>query len=71
MIRDAVAIQKRESAKAVDAISTGGPYEMGTPVWMNYLRLYPVYLRGQVYLEAHEAPGRRLLNFRRSWIDPA
>ena len=64
MIRDAVAIQKRESAKAVDAISTGGPYEMGTPVWMNYLRLYPVYLRGQVYLEAHEA-GKALTEFQK------
>ena len=43
------------AAKAVQALSVASPYELGIPgnstFWTN---LYPVYVRGQAYLAAHQ-----------------
>ena len=43
------------AAKAVEALAVASPYELGIPgnttFWPN---LYPIYLRGQAYLAAHQ-----------------
>lgn len=54
MIRGAVAMQGGNSAKAIEALAVAAPYEMGIPKNIHLLTLYPVYLRGQVYLAAHQ-----------------
>jgi hypothetical protein len=44
-------------AKAVQALAVAAPYELGIPgnttFWTN---LYPVYIRGQAFLAAHQGP---------------
>ena len=50
-IRAAVALQRGDAAKAIEALAPTAPYELGRGdlIW-----LYPVYLRGQAYLMAHQ-----------------
>ncbi len=50
-IRAAVALQRGDAAKAIEALAPAAPYELGRGdlIW-----LYPVYLRGQAYLMAHQ-----------------
>ena len=55
MIRCSVALEEGSAVKAVEAAAVGERYELGSPNWMNYVNLYPVYLRGQAYLAAHQA----------------
>jgi tetratricopeptide (TPR) repeat protein len=54
MIRGAVAMQRGESAKALEAFDVGAPYELGNPAWMSFIALYPVYLHGEACLSAHQ-----------------
>jgi tetratricopeptide (TPR) repeat protein len=48
-------IDPNRSAKAIEALTVAGPYELGVPgsstFWTN---LYPVYVRGEAYLAAHQ-----------------
>jgi serine/threonine protein kinase/lipopolysaccharide biosynthesis regulator YciM len=46
MIRAVVAMQSGNGTKAIQAIAVGAVHEMGNPTYMNFLRLYPVYLHG-------------------------
>jgi len=55
MIRYAVATRKGKLAKAMEPADVDSRYELGTPSWMGYVRLYPVYIRGQAYLAAHRS----------------
>ena len=50
-IRAAVALQRGDAPKAIEALAPTAPYELGRGdlIW-----LYPVYLRGQAYLMAHQ-----------------
>ena len=45
-----LALRRGDSSKAVEALSLATPYELGVAA-----RLYPAYVRGRVYLAAHEA----------------
>ncbi len=54
MIRCAVATQKGNAAKPLDATEIDERYDLGSPSWMNYVKLYTVYLRAQAYLAARQ-----------------
>jgi serine/threonine protein kinase/tetratricopeptide (TPR) repeat protein len=42
-------------ARAIEALQPTAPYELGTPTGSNVsLALYPVYVRGEAYLAAHQ-----------------
>jgi predicted Zn-dependent protease len=44
-----LALSRNDSSKAIEALQAAAPYELGKPGW-----LYPVYVRGQAYLAAHQ-----------------
>ena len=48
-IRAQVALNGKETSKAIEALQTAAPYELG-----NDGLLYPVYVRGQAYLFLHQ-----------------
>jgi serine/threonine protein kinase/tetratricopeptide (TPR) repeat protein len=41
-------------ARAVEALQPAAPYELGSPHGVILLALYPVYVRGEAYLAAHQ-----------------
>jgi DNA-binding winged helix-turn-helix (wHTH) protein/tetratricopeptide (TPR) repeat protein len=47
MIRGAIALSRKNPAKAIELLRVTSPYELGTP------RLLPIYERGQAYLMLH------------------
>jgi len=49
MIHAAAALQSGSATKALEALASAAPYELGLSS-----SLYPVYLRGQAYLAAHQ-----------------
>jgi serine/threonine protein kinase/tetratricopeptide (TPR) repeat protein len=51
MINAAVALQSGNGSKAVEALALAAPYELGA---IGGVTLYPVYLRGEGYLAAHQ-----------------
>jgi tetratricopeptide (TPR) repeat protein len=53
-IRAAIAIDRGNARAALQMLQTVTPYELGSPPPMGLATLYPVYLRGQAYLLAHE-----------------
>ncbi len=55
MVRCAVALEKGNTAKALEAADVGAPNDLGKPEWMSYITLFLSYLRGQAYLTAHQA----------------
>ena len=52
MIHAAAALQSGSPTKAVEALAPAAPYELG--VLLSRLTLYPVYLRGEAYVAAHQ-----------------
>jgi eukaryotic-like serine/threonine-protein kinase len=54
-IRAAIALQRGDAPRAIEALRVAGPYELGEPLPEIVIGgfLYPVYLRGQAYLLAH------------------
>ena len=53
-IRAAIALQGSNAAKAIEALVSAAPYALGsTSPTMNFA-LYPVYLRGEAYVAAHQ-----------------
>jgi eukaryotic-like serine/threonine-protein kinase len=46
-----VALSRDDSSKAIEALQAAVPYELGSPFT---LPLYPVYVRGEAYLGAHQ-----------------
>jgi len=48
-IRALVALSRNDSSKAIEVLQTATPYELGTAGG-----LYPVYVRGEAYLGAHQ-----------------
>jgi serine/threonine protein kinase/tetratricopeptide (TPR) repeat protein len=54
MIHAAAALPSGSPTKALAALAPGAPYELGSPVQSLTFALYPVYLRGEVYVAAHQ-----------------
>ncbi len=54
MIRAAIALRSGEPGKAVEALAPAAPYELGHTNSAVTFALYPVYLRGEAYLEAKQ-----------------
>ncbi|MFZ0800488.1 MAG: protein kinase [Terriglobales bacterium] len=48
------AIQSGSGTKAIEALAPAAPYELGYPAQSVAIALYPVYLRGEAYLAAHQ-----------------
>jgi tetratricopeptide (TPR) repeat protein/predicted Ser/Thr protein kinase len=54
-IQAQLALNRDEGAKGVEALKAVSPYELGIPGNSNFsTNLYPVYVRGQAYLAAHQ-----------------
>src|SRR5580658_4951864 len=49
-VRAAIALQRHDSAKAVEILRATVPYELADPAPFSSGTMYPVYLRGQAYL---------------------
>ena len=52
-LKAAVELNGGNSAQALEALEAAAPYELGEPPPFQTGTLYPAYLRGQVYLLAH------------------
>jgi tetratricopeptide (TPR) repeat protein/predicted Ser/Thr protein kinase len=53
-MRAASALQGHAAGKAIDALTTAAPYELGETAQSVNFALYPVYLRGLAFLAAHQ-----------------
>jgi eukaryotic-like serine/threonine-protein kinase len=45
---------QNDFARAIEALQPAAPYELGSPPGFISLALYPVYVRGEAYLAAHQ-----------------
>jgi eukaryotic-like serine/threonine-protein kinase len=54
MIRAGIALHSGEPGKAVEALAPAAPYELGHTNSAFTFALYPVYLRGEAYLDAKQ-----------------
>lgn len=54
-IHAAVALQGGSGTKTIEALAPVARYELGAPHQTITFALYPVYLRGEAYLAAHQA----------------
>ena len=54
-LRAQVALSHNDPSKAIEELQISAPYELGSPGTAFSPRLYPVYLRGQAYLAAHQS----------------
>ncbi len=57
-LRALLALQRGEPAKAIELLQPAAPFELGLP-WTGgsvFGALYPVYVRGEAYLAAHQGP---------------
>jgi eukaryotic-like serine/threonine-protein kinase len=51
-----LALNRSDSSKAIEALQDAIPYELGRPGKANFTPgLYPVYVRGEAYLAAHQS----------------
>jgi eukaryotic-like serine/threonine-protein kinase len=58
-VRGLIAINQGVPSKAIELLQVAVPYELGTPrssLQGFFGALYPVYVRGQAYLAAHQGP---------------
>ncbi len=56
-LRAELALRRTDHAKALEDLRTAVPYELGVQGNIGFTAaLYPVYVRGQAYLAAHESP---------------
>jgi eukaryotic-like serine/threonine-protein kinase len=55
-IRASLALNRHEPAKAIEMLQPAGHYELGliSVGYIGYGSLYPVYVRGQAYLQLHQ-----------------
>ena len=54
-VRAAVALHRNRAADAIDLLQAASPYELGQPLQMGPATLYPVYVRGEAYLQLGQA----------------
>jgi serine/threonine protein kinase/tetratricopeptide (TPR) repeat protein len=55
-IRGQIAVGSRNPTGALEFLETAQPYELGYPGQSILLNLYPIYVRGEAYLAAHNGP---------------
>ncbi len=55
-LRAKLALLRSNPQQALDALRVASPYELGLPAsgFYNWPNLYPVYVRGEAYLAAHQ-----------------
>jgi len=53
-IRAQIHLIHNDFARAIEALQPAAPYELGSPFSTTSLALYPVYVRGEAYLAAHQ-----------------
>jgi tetratricopeptide (TPR) repeat protein len=54
-LRAQLALSRNDPSKAIEALKAAAPYELGTPGNGEFSpALYPVYVRGETYLAAHQ-----------------
>ncbi len=56
-LRARLALNQGEPAKAIELLQIAVPYELGAPrsaIHGNFGALYPIYVRGEAYLAAHQ-----------------
>jgi eukaryotic-like serine/threonine-protein kinase len=55
-LRAKLALLRSKPQQALDALGIAAPYELGLPSYSfyNWPNLYPVYVRGEAYLAAHQ-----------------
>jgi serine/threonine protein kinase/Tfp pilus assembly protein PilF len=54
-IRAQLAVDHHDFSKAIEALNTAAPFEFGQPGDASFMpALYPVYVRGETYLAAHQ-----------------
>jgi len=70
-LRAKLALLRSNSQQALDSLQAAAPYELGLPAlsFYNWPNLYPVYVRGEAYLAAHQgreaaAEFRKILDHR-------
>jgi serine/threonine protein kinase len=69
-VRAQLAISRHDSLKAVEALKIAAPFELGQPGDSSFRpSLYPVYVRGEAYLAAHQgseavAEFQKILDYR-------
>jgi tetratricopeptide (TPR) repeat protein len=64
-IRAQRALSRKDASNAIGAVQAAAPYELGSPGTVAFFRaLYPVYVRGQAYLVAHQG-GEAAAEFRK------
>jgi eukaryotic-like serine/threonine-protein kinase len=56
MIRAAIALRNHDSGHAIDSLAVSAPYELAETNTSFTFALYPVYLRGEAYLQARQGP---------------
>ena len=49
-----LALSHTDTSKAIEALQAAAPYELATPVGTMAVILYPVFVRGEAYLAAHQ-----------------
>ena len=54
-VRAAIALQRRDSAKAIEILDSSVLYELADPPPFSSGTMYPVFLRGEAYLNARKA----------------
>jgi predicted Zn-dependent protease len=62
VLRAILALNRRQPSKAIEVLESAAPYELGTPrsnLQGFFGALYPVYVRGQAYLSAHQGAEAR------------
>jgi serine/threonine protein kinase/tetratricopeptide (TPR) repeat protein len=53
-VRAAIELNRGKAERALELLGTAVPYELGWPPPLQTGTLYPIYLRGQAYLAAHQ-----------------
>ena len=53
-IRAEIALHRGNAAQAIEQLQAAAPYELGLPPQFQVGTLYPVYVRGQAYLQARQ-----------------
>ena len=54
LIHAAIELHENNEARAIEILQTATPYELGQPPPFQLGILYPIYIRGQAYLLAHQ-----------------
>lgn len=67
-VRAKLVLNQGNIGRAIEELDSAAPYEMGFPGHSSYIwtALYPVYVRGEVYLAAHEGD-KEQSNSRNFW----